>query len=175
MELFIGLSDEEFERLRVGGLKVNYFNVCPRKLWLFSHGIRMEPSSERVLLGKLLHERAYPDLPRKEVMIDDLIKIDVVGERVLEVKYSRKLIEAARLQLAYYLYYLKRLGAGDLVGELRFPRERRREEVRLGLELEQKVEEVLRRISEIESLPHPPEASLTLLCRPCSYAELCWG
>jgi len=174
-EPLTGLSDEEFESLRVGGLKVNYLVVCPRKLWLFSRGIRLEASSERVLLGKLLHERAYPDLPRKEVMIDDLIKIDVVGEKVLEVKYSRRLREAARLQLAYYLYYLKRLGAGELVGELRFPRERRREEVKLEPELEREVEEGLRRVREIEGLPQPPEAPFTSICRPCSYAELCWG
>lgn len=65
------MSDEEFEELRTNGIKVNYWVVCHRKVWLYAKGMRMEPLSERVALGRLLHERAYPDLPRREVLIDD--------------------------------------------------------------------------------------------------------
>ncbi|MFN3420668.1 MAG: Dna2/Cas4 domain-containing protein, partial [Armatimonadota bacterium] len=111
------LSDEEFEQLRTNGIKVNYWAVCQRKVWLYSKGLRMEPLSDRVALGRLLHERAYPDLPRRELLIDDLIKIDLLEHenKLLEVKYSRKLVDAARLQVGYYLLYLKWLGAGELV------------------------------------------------------------
>jgi len=42
------------EDLKVNGIKVNYFCICRRKLWLFSHHIRLEPESEKVLLGKIL-------------------------------------------------------------------------------------------------------------------------
>ncbi len=171
------LTDEEFETLRTNGIKVNYWVVCPRKLWLYAKGIRMEPLSERVALGRLLHERAYPDLPRHEILIDNLIKVDFLeGEdKVLEVKHSRKLIDAARLQIAYYLFYLKRLGAGELVGELRFPKERRREEVRLTPDLEQQVIDALREIHVVESLPSPPTVDFMPICRSCAYCELCWG
>ncbi len=34
------LTDEEFEGLRTNGTKVNYWAVCPRKLWLFARGVR---------------------------------------------------------------------------------------------------------------------------------------
>jgi len=171
------MSDEEFEELRTNGIKVNYWVVCSRKVWLYAKGIRMEPLSERVLLGRLLHEHAYPDLPRREVLIDDLIKIDVLEaeSKVLEVKHSRKLVDAARLQVAYYLLYLRRLGAGDLAGELRFPKERRKEEIKLTAELEARVVEALRNIHRIEELPLPPEANFTPTCRSCAYCELCWG
>jgi len=163
--------------LRTGGLKVNYWAVCPRKLWLFAKGLRQEHTSDRVLLGQVLHQRSYLHLPRREVMIDELIKVDVLeGQgRVLEVKHSRRLVEAARLQVAYYLLYLRRLGAGELVGELRFPKERRREEVRLSPELEAKVAQALRGVAQVEALPSPPQVEFMPICRACAYAELCWG
>ncbi len=171
------MTDEEFLTLRTNGIKVNYWAVCPRKVWLYARGLRMEPLSERVFLGRFLHERSYPSLPRREVLIDELIKVDLLEaeSKVLEVKYSRKLIEAGRLQVAYYLLYLKRLGAGELTGELRFPRERRREVVRLTPEVEAEVEGALRNIARIEGLPTPPQVEWMSLCRLCAYAELCWG
>ncbi|MFA0753077.1 MAG: hypothetical protein IMHGJWDQ_000845 [Candidatus Fervidibacter sp.] len=174
---FEALNPEEFEDLRTNGVKVNYWVVCRRKVWLYAKGLRMEPLSERVALGRLLHERAYPDLPRREVLIDDLIKVDILEtqSKVLEIKHSHRFVEAARLQVAYYLLYLKWLGAGDLTGELRFPKERRKEEVRLTPELEAQVIEALRDIQRIEQLPSPPEVDFMPLCRVCAYCELCWG
>ena len=137
----------------------------------------MEPLSDRVALGRLLHERAYPHLPRRELLLDDLIKVDLLEQesKVLEVKHSRKLIDAARLQVAYYLLYLRWFGAGELSGELRFSKERRREEVMLTPELEAQVLEALRDIQRLEQLPSPPEVSFTPICRVCAYCELCWG
>ncbi|MCG0276813.1 MAG: CRISPR-associated protein Cas4 [Thermosediminibacteraceae bacterium] len=171
------MTDQKYEELYTNGIKVNYIAICPRKLWLYSKGLRMEPLSEKVALGRLMHEKSYGWVQRKEVLIDDLIKIDVIEaeNKILEVKYSQKLSEAARLQIAYYLYYLKRLGAGELVGELRFPRERRKEEVRLTRELEEQVEKALMKVREVELLPAPPDANYTSLCRLCAYIDLCWG
>lgn len=171
------MKEQNYEELYTNGIKVNYVAICHRKLWLYSRGMRMEPLSERVALGRLLHERSYEWIPRREVLIDNLIKVDVIeGEgRILEVKYSKKLSDAARLQVAYYLYYLKKIGAGELTGEVRFPKERRREEIRLTDELEREVEEALKKIREIELLTVPPEAQYTSLCRLCAYIDLCWG
>ncbi|GBD11647.1 hypothetical protein HRbin23_01318 [bacterium HR23] len=171
------MSEPAFFALRTNGIKVNYWVVCRRKLWLFSKGVRMEHTADRVLLGRLLHEEAYRHQGRREVMLDDLVRIDVVegGERVLEVKYSSRLAQASRLQVAYYLLYLRHMGAGDLVGEVRYPRERRREEVRLTPQVEAQVAEALRGVAQVEALPSPPPAPFTPLCRACAYAELCWG
>lgn len=171
------MNDEEFAVLRTNGIKVNYWMVCRRKVWLYARGLRMESLSERVALGKVVHEQAYPELSRRELLIDDLIRIDLVETQntVLEVKYSHRLVEAARVQVAYYLMYLRWLGAGEFTGELRFPKERRREDVRLTPELEAQVLQALKGIQEIERLPFPPQAEYTSLCRFCAYVELCWG
>jgi CRISPR-associated exonuclease Cas4 len=171
------LTDEEFESLRTNGIKVNYYVICQKKLWLYSHDIRMETRNERVSLGRLLHQRAYRDQSRRELLIDNLIKIDLLegSGKVLEVKYSRRMREAARLQVLYYLYYLKRLGVTGLTGELRFPREKRRESVLLDETAERQVEAALRDIRRIEQLPVPPLVEFMPICRSCAYAELCWG
>lgn len=161
------------------GTQVNYYVVCRRKLWLYSHRLELERTSDKVALGALLHKSAYPRLPRREMLIDSLIKVDILeGEgkgRVLEVKYSQKMAEAARLQVLYYLYYLKRKGLTGLVGELRFPRQRRREEIHLTEEGQREVEEALRGIAEVTGLPVPPQAKWTPACIRCSYCEFCWG
>lgn len=37
----------------------NYYQLCHRKLWLFSNGINMEQESELVYEGKLVHEYCW--------------------------------------------------------------------------------------------------------------------
>jgi len=174
---FEPVTNEEFERLRTNGTKVNYYVVCPRKLWLYAHDIRLEQTSDRVALGRLLQEQAYRDEPHRELLVDNLIKIDFVEGRntVLEVKYSQRMKEAARRQILYYLYYLKRRGGQMLQGELRFPKERRREPVALTPEAEREIETTLRAIYRLEHLPTPPAVDFMPICRSCAYLELCWG
>ncbi|MCR4405292.1 MAG: CRISPR-associated protein Cas4 [Candidatus Acetothermia bacterium] len=159
------------------GTEVNYYVVCRRKLWLYSHHLELERSSDRVALGALLHETSYERLPKREVLIDSLIKVDILegSGKVLEVKYSQKMAEAARLQVLYYLYYLKRKGLTGLVGEVRFPRQRRIEQVYLTEEAERQVEAALEEIARLNELEAPPQAEWTPICRPCAYAEFCWG
>lgn len=170
------LNPQEFETLKTNGLRVQYYLVCKRKLWLYAHHIRLEPFSERVQLGKLLHQEAYAR-ERREVIIDDLIRVDVFeGEGViLEVKYSRRLGSVHEAQLLYYLYYLKRKGAVDLQGELVYPRQKRRMEVTLTPEKEAAIEEILRDIARIESFTVPPEAHQSRVCKSCAYEAYCWG
>ncbi|MCS7241824.1 MAG: CRISPR-associated protein Cas4 [Candidatus Caldatribacterium sp.] len=177
MRHFFDSFEEGFENLRTNGIKVNYWVVCKRKLWLYSKGLRMEALSDRVSLGRILHEEAYREMRVREVLLDNLIKVDIIDPegKVLEIKHSCKLIEAARLQIMYYLLYLKYIGAGEFTGEIRFPKERRKEEVCLSSEAEQKVLEALCDIKHIEALPIPPQATESSLCRQCAYAELCWG
>ena len=170
------LPEFTFEALRTNGVKVNYFFICKRKLWLYSKNLTMESGSDQVTLGKLLHDRAYRYEPKREIMLDNLIKIDLLeGSVIHEVKYSRKMEDAHRWQILYYLYYLKQLGLDGLTGEINYPKLRRKEEVELDSETEAEIPQVLRGIKQIENLSEPPDASFSSLCKKCSYAELCWG
>jgi CRISPR-associated exonuclease Cas4 len=72
---FLGESGTfDDDKCRFTGSQINYYYVCKRKLWLFSHNIELEPESDLVKLGKLLHERSYKR-KLKEVQIDR-IKVD---------------------------------------------------------------------------------------------------
>ncbi len=165
----------DFQTLKTNGIKVNYLYVCERKLWLFDRGIQMESKSDRVLKGKLLGEYSYPRDEKKEILIDNLINIDIVGNsNIREVKYSNRLAHADRIQLLYYLYYLKQLGV-EKRGIINYPKMRKREEVILTPESEKEVEEALLKVYEITKMDKPPPLQRKPYCTKCAYYEFCWG
>lgn len=166
-----------FQALRTNGVKINYFFICKRKLWLYCKNLSMEWNSDQVLLGRLLHEGSYRYLPKREVMVDNLIKIDLLesNEVLHEVKYSRKMEEAHRWQILYYLFYLKQLGLENIRGEINYPKLKRKEVVNLGPEEETRMLPILQEIKQIEASPQPYPATFTSICRKCSYGEFCWG
>lgn len=169
------MDEFEFSNLKVQGIKLNYLYICERKLWLFDRGITMEGNSDRVLQGKLLHEYSYPKEEIKEIMLDDIIRIDILsGNTIREVKYSNKMKEADRIQIYYYLFYLKQKGI-EKKGSINYPKERRRETIELTDEAIAEVKNALKRISEILKLEKPPAIIKKPYCKKCSYYEFCWG
>ena len=162
---------------KITGLRINYLYICHRKLWLFDRGITMEDRSDRVLMGKLLEKHSYPSEPHenREVLIDNLINIDIVdSDTIREVKYSNRMKEADRIQILYYLYYLKRLGV-EKKGAINYPKIRRREEIILTEEGEHEVESALRQTREILDMPAPPPLERKPFCTKCAYYEFCFG
>ncbi|MDO8589509.1 MAG: CRISPR-associated protein Cas4 [Armatimonadota bacterium] len=173
----IGQQDIQIPFARVGGTEVNYYLICQKKLWLFSHGIQMERHSDRVDLGRLLHEESYPRGRHKEMMIDGLLRIDFdeSSGTIHEIKLSKAFEEAHVYQLYYYLYYLKGLGLEGLKGELNYPKSKRVERVTLTPEIEAELEEMIAHIRAIKQSETCPEVEHKPKCRKCSYEELCWG
>lgn len=165
-----------FENLKVQGVKFNYYFICKRKLWLFSNGISMENEHERVVLGKLVHENSYKRLEhKKEKLIDDMIKLDIFdNEQVREVKITSKMMDSDRLQLLYYLYYLKQMGI-IRKGSLNYAKEKKNIEVVLTKEDEAVVEETLLKIKDILDLEKPPKIENHNYCKKCAYYEFCYA
>lgn len=160
--------------LSFSGTQVNYFFVCTRKLWLFSHNIDLESDSDLVLMGRLLHETSYIRKTR-EVNVGR-IKIDFLERRgeVHEIKRSRRVEKAHLFQLLYYLYYLKKHGV-SLNGVLHYPLLRQTVKVELTEQREIEVEKALQEIESIVSKSAPPPASRRIYCKKCSYYELCYS
>nr|WP_240627275.1 CRISPR-associated protein Cas4 [Thermoflavimicrobium daqui] len=162
-----------FDDLKVQGIQMQYYYVCPRKLWLFSKQITMEHTNDQVLQGKILHEQAY-SREKKEVSIDNLIKLDMISDDYVgEVKSSSRMMEADRMQLLYYLYYLKQLKI-ERTGKIHYVKERRTEEVYLTTEDEKKVEKALVKIREINSCESPPSKKRLPYCPKCAYYLFCF-
>jgi len=155
------------------GTQVNYFFVCWRKLWLFSHYLDLEADSDLVLLGRLLHETSYAR-KFKEVSIGR-VKIDFLerGGEIHEVKRSRRMEKAHLFQLLYYLYYLKGFGV-DVKGVLHYPLLKRTVSVELTEDRAKEMESVLEEMRKVISGVEPPQVDRKPYCRKCSYYELCW-
>ncbi len=137
----------------VSGVQMQYYKVCKRKLWLFSKGIAMENEHERVIEGKILHERAYPRLEDREILVDDTFKLDALDkEYVREIKISSKMSEADRFQMLYYLYELKKRGITKK-GLISYTKERKTEEVELTEKDESVIEKAIKEIYVILQSP----------------------
>lgn len=169
------ITEIDFQSLKTSGIKINYLYICERKLWLFDRGIQMESQSDKVLIGKILGEYSYPRDDKKEVLIDNLINIDIVGEdEIREIKLSYRMNHADRIQLLYYLYYLKQLGI-EKKGVINYPKMRRREEIIFTDDAEKEVEAALKRVNEILSMDKPPPVKRKPYCTKCAYYEFCLG
>ncbi|WP_297466891.1 CRISPR-associated protein Cas4 [Thermococcus sp.] len=168
------MEEYPLDQLLIGGTEINYLFICPTKLWYFARGITMEQESEWVDLGRFLHERRYAN-EEKEVQIGS-IKIDFIrrGENieVHEVKLEKSMERAHEMQALYYLYYLKRLGI-KAKAVVHYPKLNETKEVTLeGREGE--VEDAIREVQRVKSLPAPPEPVKSKKCRKCAYYGLCW-
>ncbi len=170
----IELDYEGLERLRLNGIKVNYYVVCKRKLWFFHRGITMESGYDKVLLGRLLHEESYKKEDLKDVMIDNLISIDIADDiNIREVKYSDKMAEADKMQILYYLFYLKKFGI-EREGTINYPRQRKIERITLTKEYEEQIKNILKDIEFVLKAPKPPPAINVPYCKKCAYFEFCY-
>ena len=93
------------------GTEVGYYFICRKKLWWFHHGIQMETESDRVKLGKVVHENSY-ERKKKEISIDNKIVLDWQSDGVIhEVKLSDSQYgRSARISTAllYFLSQTKR-------------------------------------------------------------------
>jgi len=227
-------SDPEFKLM---GSQINYYFICKRKLWFFSRNIELEPESDLVKLGRLLHENRYKRKKMKEIQVDR-IKVDFVEARrtreaddnvgteqdnelnysqmtsgslsasklgdpdqnryteslenlspgvpgpsdaqkqivIHEVKRSRKMQDAHLYQLLYYVYYLrKNYGVNVLRGVLHYPLLKQNVDVPLTKERIMQLEQTIRGIAEVNSLPRPPEAERKRYCKSCAFLDLCWA
>ncbi len=160
--------------IRITGVKVAYYYICHTKLWLFSHDIAMEREHENVEVGRLIHETSYGG--REPVTIDE-IAVDFIRRgdliEVHEVKKTRSMERAHRMQLLYYLYYLRERGV-EAVGVIDYPKLRRRERVELSEGDAEELERAMEEIRRINDGPMPPPRRKKI-CRKCAYYEFCFG
>ncbi len=156
------------------GVMVQYYKACKRELWFFANHINMDYTDDNIKIGKHIHENTYTR-DRKNIDYGDIIPdfVRVNDEPVIfEIKKSSKLIEPAKYQLYYYLWYLKSMGK-EVKGILAYPKERMNIEVTLTPEIEKEIEVIINDIPNIISLSVPPKAEIKPYCKHCAYYELC--
>lgn len=164
--------------MRITGTHFAYFQICQRKLWLFSNGINMEHNSELVHEGRLIHETSYPQRPvRFEELEVGGVKIDFYdpSRKVIhEIKKSDSLEPAHEWQLKYYLYVLQQHGITGASGVLEYPRARQTKEVWLSSLDEETIVEMLDAIHQLIHSEKCPDKEKKKICRNCAYHDFCW-
>lgn len=158
---------------RVTGVMMQYYHVCERELWFASRHLEIDRENANVVRGTQVDESAYAD--ERENLSLGMISLDLLQDgRVVEVKPSSTLEEPARMQLSYYLWYLDEVAGERRDGVLAHPTERRREDVELTPDREEKVEDAIRGIYDIVTSDTPPEAEEKPFCSSCAYHDFCW-
>lgn len=163
------------EEFHVTGVMMQYYEVCKRELWFESRDIEIDRNNPSVVRGTHVDETAYDD-KRRNLSIDGRISPDMLDDgRIVEVKPSSTLVEPARLQLLYYLWYLDRIAGVEKEGVLAHPKERKRESVELTEEAAERVEDAIRGIHDVVRQDSPPPAEEKPYCESCAYHDFCWS
>lgn len=162
------------EPFRVTGVMVQYYHACKRELWFDSRNIEIDRGNPAIVRGTHVDETAYQEKRRNLKL--GMIAIDLLEDgRVIEVKPSSDLAEPAKMQLVYYLWYLKNVVGVERDGVLAHPREKRREPIELTEKLNSRVEETIRGISRVIQADSPPELEEKPYCPTCAYHDFCWS
>lgn len=160
--------------MQIGGIHVQYYFVCQRKLWLYAKNLGLEDGNERVEAGKLLHEGAYSRSKKKEIYTEEGFKVDRLdGEYVREIKLSSKMTNADKYQLLFYLYELKKRGL-ERKGIISYTKEKKTEEISLSEEIEQELDEIIENIHTVLSLDKIPNVINERYCAKCAYYDFCY-
>ncbi|MEW6574141.1 MAG: CRISPR-associated protein Cas4 [Bacillota bacterium] len=162
--------------ISVSGTLIWYYYICPREVWLITHQLTPDQDDTNVALGRFIDETSYAR--EKKQLVVGSSKIDVYrfaeGELVVgEVKKSSRYRKSARMQLAFYLKELAAHGI-DARGELRFPKEKIREEVVLDSNVMAELEKAEHEILKLVDMEKPPPPTKNRFCKKCAYAEFCW-
>ncbi|GHV33590.1 CRISPR-associated protein Cas4 [Synergistales bacterium] len=165
------------ENARIGGTLVWYHSICRRQVWLMSRRVAPDKDNDALALGRLIDQNTFAREKHQVAFGDN--KFDFVSGKdgaliVSEVKKSSRAEKASALQLAHYLYELKKEGI-DARGVLHFPTEKRKEDVILTDSLIAELEAVYADIGANASQQTPPAATQSKYCPKCAYAEYCWS
>ena len=160
---------------KITGVMVYYYIVCKRKLWYFTNDVNMEHNSELVGMGKHIDENSY-SREKKNILIDETINVDFLKDWKIihEVKKSRKLDEAGKWQLKYYIWVLRNKGVEIEKGILDYPLLRKREEIFLDELEEKELMELLEDVRSVINMDLPPGKINKKYCKKCAYYELCY-
>ncbi len=164
-------------KFKISGYLIQAYFICKRQVWLLSRHISQFQDNFFLEMGKLSDQKAY-SREGKEIEFDnlkfDLIRSDKGNTVIGEVKKSSRGIGAAKKQLLYYLYRLKKKGV-LAKGEILVPKEKKKEEVLLTDDAEEEIENDLEEIKKIVKSEKPPLLVKNKYCKKCAYNEFCWA
>ncbi len=159
----------------MNGTIINYYFHCKRQCYLFANKLNFEDNSELVKIGKEIHLSKSENKKNSEIKIDNIVVDKITDKYLVEIKKSDADKEAARWQVYYYLYILKKKGIIKK-GKLEFVENnqgKKTEYLDLDDKKEKEVEKLLKEIEEFISKEEIPKFKKIKACSKCSYYEYC--
>jgi CRISPR-associated exonuclease Cas4 len=174
----------------ITGLHIAYWAVCPRKLWLWAHGIRQDDlrvpegrGAEKIARGRNTEQDSY----RRRSARREGLMVEIPGFRVKvdyydpssgtlhETKLSSALEEAHVWQVKLYLMVLNAAGmpAGHAV--LEYPQSRERHEIHYTSQTALEIEEAVTDIQAILSSETCPGLLHAQRCKSCAFHDFCYA
>ena len=158
---------------------VNIYHICHRELWLHTHGIRMEHTSDTVAEGKQIGENTYGQRAERWTEIEIRgSKIDFYDAKlkiVHEVKKSDRLAHAYVAQVKFYIWLLEQEGITGAKGILEYPKQRCTEGVELTDEDRALIPNWIADIQNIIENEVCPKVIDKPVCKNCAYCEFCYA
>lgn len=163
--------------MNVNGTLINYYFHCKRQCYLAGNRLNLEDNSEKVKIGKAIHEERAENNKNSEIAIDNIRLDKLTKEYVIEVKKSDADVEASKWQLLFYLSVLKSKGIVRK-GKLEFVEKNKKGSKIIILELTEELElELNQYITAIEKLIQQNEVPSCIhkhTCKECAYYEYCY-
>ena len=163
--------------MEVNGTLVNYYFHCKRQCYLHGNRLNLEDNSEKVKIGRAMHEEKQKKRENSELAIDN-IKIDGLTSKYLtEIKKSDADIEASKWQLIFYLKALKNKGVVR-DGKLEIKEKNKQNKsviyVKLTEEKERQIDKYIEDIKGLVSGKEIPGVLNKSSCKKCAYYEYCY-
>jgi CRISPR-associated exonuclease Cas4 len=153
-----------------------YLLLCPRKFWLFRHGIRPEKDNNNVKIGKTIHQYSHPKKKHELPLLNwgVLDSATLKNGEILEIKKSSRRPDLDRLQVCAYLWFLQSHNIDVKTGVISYPEERKKDKVTLTEADKLKIDKLDKLGLSIGAEPHPPAPAKIKACELCAYHEYCY-
>lgn len=162
--------------MKINGTIINYYFHCKRQCYLFANRLNMEDNSEDVRIGRVLHEIKAKDEKNTEIKFDNMVVDKITQKYIEELKKSDADVNAARMQLLFYLKNLEDKGVKK-EGKLICIEKNKKEKIEIVILNEQTKKELEECILEIENLikqNEVPKCENKNICKRCAYYEYCY-
>ena len=165
----------DFNQDLLNGTLIHYYVTCKREAWLYSRKISADQWDENILMGKALADIKEDQLHNFPF---SNLKFDKIGKQrghylVTEYKKSMRNPKGAKMQLLFYMWQLKnalklKVINGKVISKktVLF--------VEGNDENMEKMEKLIKEITDFLQSPKPPPPKKIVFCRKCGYRDYCF-
>lgn len=161
--------------MKINGTIINYYFHCKRQCYLFANRLNMEDNSEDVRVGRVLHEIKAKEEKNTEIKFENMALDKITQKYIEEFKKSDADINAARMQLLFYLKNLEDKGVKKQ-GKLICSEKNKKEKIEtVILDKESKIEldKCMMDIQCLIEQEEVPKIEDKKKCKRCAYYEYC--